>query len=125
MFATWGRRAGISTTYVGNRDPGAALSLTEQGVGTPGSSSTPRRKGRRVPRYFFNVQGSEFPEEDEDGTVLAGAAEARSALATLAGELLAEADGRFWNGAAWALRVADEQGATVGVLTIEGSSGAG
>ncbi len=78
-----------------------------------------------MPRYFFNVEGSRFPEQDEDGIVLAGPAEARSALVTLAGELLKEADGGFWTGAEWRLRVTDEQGATVCALTITGSSQTG
>lgn len=78
-----------------------------------------------MPRYVFTVEGSGDPEQDEDGIVLAGPAEARSALVTLAGELLKEADGGFWTGAAWRLRVTDEQGATVCSLTIRGSSEAG
>ncbi len=78
-----------------------------------------------MPRYFFTVEGSDYPEEDEDGIVLAGPAEARSALVTLAGEMLTEADGRFWTGAEWQLRVTDEHGASVCVLTIKGSSEAG
>ncbi len=99
-------------------------------VSPPGSPwpvppSAPQRKGRHAPRYFFTVEGSEFPEGDEDGTVLAGPAEARSALVTLASELLTEAHGRFWTGAEWRLRATDEHGATVCVLTIKGSSEAG
>ncbi len=43
----------------------------------------------------------------------------------LAGELLTEADGRFWTGAEWQLRVTDEQGATVCVLTVKSSSETG
>lgn len=78
-----------------------------------------------MPRYVFTVEGHDDPEQDEDGIVLAGPAEARSALVTLAGELLKEADGGFWTGAAWQLRVTDEHGATVCALTIRGSSETG
>lgn len=76
-----------------------------------------------MPRYFFNIQGDGYPWEDEDGTVLAGAVEARAAMVIFAGELLQGAGDTFWSGGDWRMRVSDEQDATVGTLTITGTSG--
>jgi hypothetical protein len=39
----------------------------------------------------------------------------------LAGEMLKDLDGNFWNGADWWLQVRDEQGATVCTLRFSGS----
>ena len=75
-----------------------------------------------MPRYFFSTEGDgSIP--DEEGTVLPGPKEARDAAATLAGELLTGADGRFWGSPEWRLLVTDEGGATVCTLTIKGTTG--
>lgn len=75
-----------------------------------------------MPRYFFNVEGVLNPE-DVDGIDLTGPEQARSAAVTLAGEMLKDADGRFWGEPEWRLHVADEEGATVCLLTITGRTG--
>lgn len=75
-----------------------------------------------MPRYFFDIDGSDYPPKDQDGTVLAGPEQARSALVTFAGELLHEADGRFWSTPEWRFTVTDEQGAEVCTLTITGTA---
>ncbi len=75
-----------------------------------------------MPRYFFNVEGGPYPDNDE-GTLLSGPEQARSAAATLAGELLKDVDGAFWGGPEWRLHVTDEQGATVCMLSIKGIAG--
>ncbi|WP_210526687.1 DUF6894 family protein [Rubellimicrobium arenae] len=74
-----------------------------------------------MPRYFFNVDGAPNPV-DEDGIDLKGPEQARDAAVTLAGEMLQDADGRFWGGPAWRLNVIDETGATVCRLTITGET---
>ena len=82
-----------------------------------------------MPRYFFNVHDGQHPFEqdppDEDGTVLPGSQEARSAAVVLAAEMLKDLDGKFWSGADWTMAVTDEQGATVCSLRFSGTTGAG
>lgn len=78
-----------------------------------------------MPRYFFNIEGDGYPDSDEEGTLLDGAEAARSEAVVLAGELLQETDGKFWNEPEWRLHVTDEQGSSVCALTIKGSSVSG
>jgi hypothetical protein len=75
-----------------------------------------------VPRYFFSLEGLPHPE-DREGTVLSGPEQARSAAVTHAGEMLKDADGKFWGAPEWRLRVTDEQGAIVCTLSIKGTEG--
>ena len=75
-----------------------------------------------MPRYFFNVEGGPYPDPD-DGIDLKGAEQARDAAVVMAGEMLKDADGRFWGGPDWRLHVTDEDGATVCMLTIKGTTG--
>ena len=75
-----------------------------------------------MPRYFFNIDGNDLPDPDEEGTELAGPEQARSAVVALAGELLTEAEGRFWSRPAWRFCVTDEQGVPVCELAITGSA---
>jgi hypothetical protein len=68
-----------------------------------------------MPRYFFNLcDGRDFP--DEEGSELDNADSARSEAVVLAGELLRDLGGRFWQGEEWRLHVTDEGGETVCAL---------
>ena len=73
-----------------------------------------------MPRYFFNIEGGPYPEPD-DGMELKGPDHARSAAVIMTGELLKEADGRFWSHPEWRLHVTDKEGATVCMLSIKGT----
>ena len=75
-----------------------------------------------MPRYFFNLDSLPDPV-DEVGTVLTGPEQARSAAVIYAGEMLRDIDGDFWSAPEWWLRVTQEQGATVCVLTVRGTTG--
>lgn len=75
-----------------------------------------------MPRYFFNLIG-DGSSSDKGGTVLPGPEEARSAAVVAAGEMLRDADGKFWGAPEWQMHVSDEQGTTVCTLTIRGSTG--
>jgi hypothetical protein len=78
-----------------------------------------------LPRYFFHVEdGQPFSDQepsDPDGTLLDSPEAARSQAVVLAGEMLKDLDGNFWNGADWWLQVRDEQGATLCTLRFSGS----
>jgi hypothetical protein len=75
-----------------------------------------------MPRYFFNLEGSSSPADGE-GTVLEGLEQARSAAVILAGEMLKDADGTFWDEPEWRLHVLDEEGATVCRVSVRGTTG--
>ncbi len=75
-----------------------------------------------MPRYFFNLEGLPNPD-DEEGTDLTGPEQARAAAVTLAGEMLQDVDGAFWDGPEWRLHVTDDEGATVCTLSIMGTTG--
>ena len=75
-----------------------------------------------MPRYFFNIEGGPYPDPD-DGIDLAGPEQARAAAVTLAGEMLQDVDGQFWGAPEWRLHVTDEEGATVCMLSIRGTTG--
>lgn len=74
-----------------------------------------------MPRYFFNIEGGPYSEPDS-GIDLKGPEQARSAAVTWAGEMLQDIDGQFWGAPEWRLRVTDEQGATVCILSIRGTT---
>jgi hypothetical protein len=75
-----------------------------------------------MPRYFFNIHDSQnLP--DNDGTVFPGPEAAREQAVILAGEVLKDLDGKFWNAREWRMVVTDEQGATVCTLTFSGTVG--
>jgi hypothetical protein len=75
-----------------------------------------------MPRYFFNVHDSrDIP--DEDGIVFPGPDAAREQAVIAAGEMLKDLDGGVWGVPEWRMVVTDEQGATVGTLSIKGSMG--
>lgn len=75
-----------------------------------------------MPRYFFNTEGGPYPNPDE-GTILKGPEQARSEAVTLAGEMLKDIYGKFWGAPEWRMHVTDEQGGTVCVLTVKGTTG--
>ena len=75
-----------------------------------------------MPRYFFNLEGLPDPD-DRIGTVLKGPEQARAEAVIAAGEMLKDTNARFWNAPEWRLHVTDEQGATVCVLTVKGTTG--
>jgi hypothetical protein len=55
---------------------------------------------------------------DTVGTVLAGEAEARAEAIVVSGEMLKDLGGTFWNHGEWQVRVEDEAGNKVCVLTF-------
>ena len=70
-----------------------------------------------MPRYFCHViDGEEII--DQEGTVLAGIAEARAEAIVVSGEMLRDIGGKFWNNGAWQIRVTDEAGNKVCALTF-------
>jgi hypothetical protein len=75
-----------------------------------------------MPRYFFSTPGDGYAPDDE-GVVLSGPEDAKAMAVTTAGEILKDIDGKFWSGQEWRLHVTDENGATVCVLTMRGTTG--
>ena len=78
-------------------------------------------KWRAIPRYFFNLEGS-LSHSDDVGTVCNGLDEARDLAVLAAGETMKELHG-FWDQPEWRMHVADEQGGTVCILSIKGTTG--
>lgn len=73
-------------------------------------------------RYFFNLDHDPYPA-DEFGTVLPGPAEARIQALIAAGALLKDNDRKLWDQPEWRMHVTDEEGATVCLLTVSGTTG--
>jgi hypothetical protein len=70
-----------------------------------------------MPRYFFHVMnGVEIV--DDEGTELAGLAEARAEAIVTSGEMLKDLGGKFWSNGQWQIRVTDEAGDKVCALTF-------
>ena len=67
---------------------------------------------RTLPRYFFHVVDGSV-SIDADGTVLATLAEAHSQAITMAGQILRDGRGKFWNGDDWQMHVTDESKRTL------------
>ena len=62
-----------------------------------------------MPRYFFHVRdGTDIP--DETGTYLSGDDVARAEAVVLAGEVLKDLGGHFWDSGNWSLQVVMEDG---------------
>ena len=74
-----------------------------------------------MPRYFFNVVGDGYTATDAEGSILDGPKEASAIAVMLAGDLLRDADGRFWMHPDWRLTISDEAGGTMCVLSIQGA----
>lgn len=63
-----------------------------------------------MPVYFFHVDDGSL-NTDQDGTELPGMEEARTEAVSLAGAMLRDLDGGFWNhGGRWTMHVTDDQG---------------
>lgn len=62
-----------------------------------------------LPRFFFHTDDGVLMA-DQDGTELPGLEEARAQAVSLAGAMLEDLDGAFWNHAApWTMHVTDQQ----------------
>jgi hypothetical protein len=60
-----------------------------------------------MPRYFFHIEDHKrFP--DEEGTELAGLAEARVEAVRVAGAMLSDNASTFWDSGSWRVVVTDE-----------------
>jgi hypothetical protein len=70
-----------------------------------------------VPRYFFHVHDS-VDMIDQDGTEFSNREEARAEAVVVAGEMLRDVGGRFWNSPDWRIWVTDEAGQTVCALNF-------
>jgi hypothetical protein len=68
-----------------------------------------------MPRYFFHVHDS-VDILDDEGTDLPGPNEARVEAVVVAGAMLRDLGGRFWNSSEWRIWVVDEAGETVCAL---------
>lgn len=75
----------------------------------------PSSQGHRVTRYFFNILDG-TATRDLDGTDLPDIYVAQAEAIRLAGEILRDMGGRFWNDAEWRLEVSDESGQVLFVL---------
>jgi hypothetical protein len=74
-----------------------------------------------MPRYFFHVHdGKDMP--DNVGTNFPNDEAAENEAVVLAGEMLKELDGDFWNESNWRLEVLDESGAQVCQLEVLANS---
>lgn len=71
-------------------------------------------------RYHFNVDNG-TADPDDDGTELASLAAAKCEAVKMAGRMICEAAGEFWDSAEWTMTVADTQGMTLFTLQIVGT----
>jgi hypothetical protein len=73
-----------------------------------------------MPRYYFHIEdGSSI--RDTDGVDLDSFAEAKCAAVKLAGRVICDSAGEFWDRAEWSLTVADERGLTLCTLDVIGT----
>ena len=70
-----------------------------------------------MPRYFFHVHDS-VDMIDQDGTEFPNREEARAEAVVVAGEMLRDVGGKFWNSPDWRIWVTDEAGQTVCALNF-------
>ena len=75
-----------------------------------------------MPRYCFDIAKDEHVE-DSEGVLLDGPQEACAQAVLLAGDMMRDLDGVFWNGAEWGVRVTDEAGQIVCSLKVSGQRG--
>ena len=74
-----------------------------------------------MPRYYFHVEdGVSLP--DREGIELPGLTEARRQAAILAGGVLSEGAGQFWDGQPWSIRVTDDTNLTLFTLDLSATS---
>jgi hypothetical protein len=69
-----------------------------------------------MPRYYFDIDDGSTP----DGIVLKNIAEAKCEAVKLAGHVICEAAGEFWDRAEWNLTVTGEDGLTLFTLHLIG-----
>lgn len=74
-----------------------------------------------MPRYLFNVHGS---SSDRDGIELASIADAKCEAVKLAGRLICEGAGKFWNEQEFGMSVSDDEGLTLFSLHLFGMDAA-
>jgi hypothetical protein len=72
-------------------------------------------------RYFFHVLDG-ASSRDEDGVECESLTAARAQAASLAGQVLLEGSGRFWDGQPWSVQVTDERGLTLFELHLSATS---
>ena len=73
-----------------------------------------------MPLYHFNIDGSvEGP--DRDGTELDSLEVAKCEAIKLAGQVICESAGRFWDRAEWSMTVTDERGLALFTLHVVGT----
>ena len=76
-----------------------------------------------MPKYFFNIENGAYAP-DSEGVALSGVAEAQAQATTMAGEMLREGSARLWETGEWRLKVTDEAGGAVFVLSLLAEKGA-
>ena len=73
-----------------------------------------------MPRYYFHIDnGQSFP--DEDGTELANLTVAKCEAIKMAGAMICDAAGKFWDSAEWTMTATDERRLTLFTLQIVGT----
>jgi hypothetical protein len=71
-----------------------------------------------MPRYFFNIHDGK-DVVDREGTVLKDEAQARADAVGLAGNVIAEMGGKFWDEEReWLMEVSDDTGAVLFALSF-------
>jgi len=74
-----------------------------------------------MPLYRFVIKdGSNVPQPDP--VQLRSIEEAKSQAVMLAGQMMNDADGRFWRHSHWTIRVTDMDDLTLAVIDIDGVS---
>ena len=73
-----------------------------------------------MPRYFFHIEDGSIVHDDE-GTELKDLAVAKCEAVKLAGQMICDAAGDFWDREEWKLTAADEDGLTLFCLQFFGT----
>jgi hypothetical protein len=72
-----------------------------------------------MPRYFFHIEDGSIVHDDE-GTELKDLAVAKCEAVKLAGQMICDAAGDFWDKEEWKLTATDEDGLTLFFLQFFG-----
>lgn len=72
-----------------------------------------------MPRYYFNVEGDLSP--DIEGVELADLATAKCEAVKVAGHIVCESAGDFWDKHEWQMTVTDETGLSLFTLHVFGT----
>ena len=70
-----------------------------------------------MPRFHFHSDG----QRDTDGTELDSVKDAKCAAVKMAGQIICEEAGEFWDKAEWTMTVTDDRGLTLFQLQIIGT----